>query len=103
MYTIQYNTNQGVGTILFQLLRYLTIMRIIATLMPVISLASRKPLPCGVLWRMHYEPMQLMRDLVEGRLTQETIHLQCLGLDWFESEDYNVFINKETGEAINDF
>ena len=47
-----------------------------------------------------YEPVQLMRDLVEGRLTLETVHLQRVGLDWFESEDYNVFINKETGEVI---
>lgn len=44
--------------------------------------------------------MQLMRDLVEGRLTLETVELQRVGLDWFESEDYNVFSNKETGEVI---
>ena len=47
-----------------------------------------------------YEPVQLMRDLVEGRLTLETVELQQIGLDWFESEDYNVFFNRETGETI---
>ena len=41
-----------------------------------------------------------MRDLVEGRLTLETVELQQIGLDWFESEDYNVFFNRETGETI---
>ena len=41
-----------------------------------------------------------MRDLVEGRITLENESLQKTGLDWFESEDYNVYQNKETGELI---
>ncbi len=47
-----------------------------------------------------YDPEQLMRDLVEGRITLENESLQKTGLDWFESEDYNVYQNKETGELI---
>lgn len=41
-----------------------------------------------------------MRDLVEGRITLEDESLQKTGLDWFGSEDYNVYQNKETGELI---
>lgn len=47
-----------------------------------------------------YDPEQLMRDLVEGRITLEDESLQKTGLDWFGSEDYNVYQNKETGELI---
>ena len=47
-----------------------------------------------------YDPEQLMRDLVEGRITLENEPLQKTGLDWFGSEDYNVYQNKETGELI---
>ena len=47
-----------------------------------------------------YDPEQLMRDLVEGRITLEDESLQRTGLDWFGSEDYNVYQNKETGELI---
>ncbi len=42
-----------------------------------------------------------MRDLVEGRLTLDDENLQMAALDWFQSEDYNVFTNTETGEMIH--
>ena len=41
-----------------------------------------------------------MRDLVDGKITLEDESLQRAGLDWFGSEDYNVYQNKETGELI---
>ena len=48
-----------------------------------------------------FEPVQLMRDLVEGRLTLGDDHLQMVTLDWQESEDFNEFVNPETGERIH--
>ena len=78
-------------------------MRTIAPLMPAIIPSLRKAASAEFSDEWPYKPVQLMRDLVKGRLTLVTVHIQRVGLDWFESDDYNVFINKETGEDINDF
>ena len=45
--------------------------------------------------------MQLMRDLVDGKLTLSDEHLQRIMLDWQDSEDFNEFVNPETGERIH--
>lgn len=48
-----------------------------------------------------YDPEQLMRDLVEGRRSLLDEDLQMTFLDWMESEEYNEFVNQETGERIH--
>ncbi len=42
-----------------------------------------------------------MIDLVGGRITLDDERLQMIALDWFESEDYNVFLNNDSGETIH--
>lgn len=48
-----------------------------------------------------YDPEQLMRNLVEGRKSLLDEDLQMTFLDWMESEEYDEFINQETGERIH--
>ena len=47
-----------------------------------------------------FDPLDLIRDLVEGKRSLEDDNLQAILFDWMESSDYNKFINLETGEII---
>ena len=47
-----------------------------------------------------FEPNDLIRDLVAGRMTLDDPYLQAVLLDWIESEDRNVFLNQDTGEFV---
>ena len=47
-----------------------------------------------------FDPLDLIKDLVEGKRSLEDENLQAILFDWMESSDYNKFINLETGEII---
>jgi hypothetical protein len=47
-----------------------------------------------------FDPEELIRDLVEGRKSLNDPILQATLLDWMESEDYNEFLDLETGEKV---
>ena len=47
-----------------------------------------------------FDNEELIRDLVEHRRSLDDPLLQAILLDWMETEDYNKFINLETGEII---
>ncbi|MBE6519710.1 MAG: hypothetical protein E7Z68_01125 [Thermoplasmata archaeon] len=47
-----------------------------------------------------FDPNELIRDLVAGRMTLDDPYLQAVLLDWIESEDRNVFLNQDTGEFV---
>jgi hypothetical protein len=47
-----------------------------------------------------FDTEELIRNLVEHRRSLDDPKLQEIFLDWIESEDYNKFINLETGEII---
>ena len=47
-----------------------------------------------------FDPEDLMKQLLNGDLDLGSPHLQSLLLDWMESDDYNRFVNNETGQEI---
>ena len=47
-----------------------------------------------------FEPSELIRDLMDGKQSLDDPKLQSLLLDWIESADYNIFLNKDTEEQV---
>lgn len=48
-----------------------------------------------------FERQELMRSMVSGEVSMTSPAIEASFLDWMESEDYNVFENKETGERTH--
>jgi len=47
-----------------------------------------------------FDRQELIRDLVRGKRSLSDPTLQAILLDWIESEDYNKFMDLETGEVV---
>ena len=47
-----------------------------------------------------FKPEELVKQLVNGDMSISDPYLQATLLDWMESEDYNQFVNLDTGDVI---